>query len=300
MNLLLEFKVIDVPSQLIKLTYDIPSHYSKHICAFSRPFLMTSPPVDILYQQKAVNGYMINNITFFVRQPASFSTAKAEAEMAFYCMLTGSVLMNINKPLHQGQYTLINDNSIPLLLDLEPGIYELHQYGYTKTHLINLAKATYPRTIFIQLHQAINEVKITRIHSSLTEIWLETKLKEILILFLDDHISPKNEEHLDIILDFIHNNLDKDISISQLTKMYYISESTLRRSFIRKFGTSFSQYLQKTRLEKGEDLLAHTNSPVHEIALQVGYRSAAAFAHAFKQHFGYTPTIIRERSAIVN
>ncbi|SEW44197.1 AraC-type DNA-binding protein [Chitinophaga sp. YR573] len=296
MNLSLEFKVIDVPSQLIKLTYDIPTYYSKHICPFARPFLMTSPPADILYQQKAVNGYMINNTTFFVRQPASFCTAKAEAEMAFYCMLTGNACMNINKRLHQGQYILINDNSIPLLLNLEPGIYELHQYGYTKTHLINLTKATYPRTIFIQLLQAINEVKFTRIDSSLTEIWLETKLREILILFLDDHLSPQKEEYLD----FISNNLDKEISISKLAKMYYISESTLRRSFIKKFGIPFSLYLQKVRLEKGEELLAHTNKHIHEIALQVGYRSAAAFTHAFKQHFGYTPSIIRERNAIVN
>jgi AraC-like DNA-binding protein len=239
---------------------------------------------------------MVNNTTFFVRQPAAFSTAKADAEMAFYCMLTGNACININMRLHQGQYTLINDHSIPLLLNLEPGIYELHQYGYAKTHLINLAKVSYPRTIFIQLLQAINEVKITRIHSSLTEIWLETKLREILILFLDDHFSPQKEEYLD----FINNNLDKEISISKLTKMYYISESTLRRSFIKKFGISFSLYLQKVRLEKGEELLARTNKHIHEIALQVGYRSAAAFTHAFKQHFGYTPTSIRERHAITN
>jgi AraC-like DNA-binding protein len=28
--------------------------------------------------------------------------------------------------------------------------------------------------------------------------------------------------------------------------------------------------------------------------LQVGYKSAAAFTHAFKQHFGYIPSTLRD------
>jgi AraC-like DNA-binding protein len=294
MNLSLEFKVTGVPSQLIKLTYDIPPCYTSHICAFSRPFLMTSPPVDILYQQRSVNGCMVNNSTFFVRQTASLSTITVEAEIAFYCMLTGDLYIS-EKKLYQGQYILIHDHNVPLLLQLEPGTYELHQYGYTKNQF-NFT-LTHPRTIFIQLHQAIKEIKSTSIHASLAEIWLENKLKEILILFLDDHLSSRKE---DTIIDFIHNNLETDISISKLSRMYYTSESTLRRSFIRKFGVTFSQYLQKVRLEKGERLLSLTDTPVQEIALQVGYKSAAAFTHAFKQYFGYTPSSTRERCAIAN
>ena len=306
MNLLLEFKVMDVPSHLIKLTYDIPLHYKMYIRNFSRPFLMTTPPVDILYQQKSVNGSMINNTTFFVRQTASISTVTSVAEVAFYCMLTGSALLNCKQKrfswLYQGQYTFIHGNSVPLLFKLEPGTYELHQYGYEKNTMLLLPvkhAVSYPRTIFIQLHQAIKEIQLTRIHPSLAEIWIETKLKEILILLLDDHIPQKKEVNvnpdliMNTMLDFINNNLDTDISIEKLTKIYFISGSTIRRNFVKKFGITFSQYLQKVRLERGEKLLSHTNHHIHDIALQVGYKSAAAFTHAFKQHFGYTPTMIR-------
>jgi AraC-like DNA-binding protein len=301
MNLLLEFKVMNVPSHLIKLTYDIPPQYKMHIYNFSRPLLMTTPPIDILYQQKSVNGSMINNTTFFVRQTASLSTVTSIAEMAFYCMLTGSVLLNDRQWLYQGQYTFMHDNHFPLLLKLEPGVYELHQYGYEKTRLlINVTSpVSYPRTIFIQLHQAIKEIQLTGIHPSLADIWMETKLMEVLILLLDDHIPQEKEVHvnpdliMNTILDFINNNLETDISIEKLTKMYFISGSTLRRNFIKKFGITFSQYLQKARLERGEKLLSHTNNHIQDIALMVGYKSAAAFTHAFKQHFGYTPTRIR-------
>ena len=312
MNLLLEFKVINVPSQSVKLTYDIPSHYRTYVWNFSRPFLMMSPPVDILYQQKSVNGYMINNTTFFVHQKTTLTTIISSAEIAFYCMLSGSALLNICQArfswLYQGQYTFSNDNSIPLFLKLEPGVYELHQYGYEKNRLLTniTSPVPFPRTIFIQLHQAIKEMQLMRIHASLAEIWMETKLKEILILLLDDLIPQKKEVNVDpdfimnTMLDFINNNLDADISIEKLTKIYFISDSTLRRNFVKKFGITFSQYLQKVRLERGEKLLSDTNNHINDIALQVGYKSAAAFTHAFKQHFGYTPTMTRERCTIVN
>jgi AraC-like DNA-binding protein len=317
MNLLLEFKILNVPAKKIKQTYEIPHPYNRHIWAFSRPFLMTSPPVDILYQQRSINDCMINNITFFVRHNASLSSINQETEVAFYCMITGNTFLNTRRKkftwLYEGQYTYVNDNKIPLLLDLEPGIYELHLYGYAKKALASLSEElvrlsasrisiTFPRTISIPLHQVIREVKLTYVHASLRDAWLDMKLREALLLFVDDFISPrKNAEAepdttMNTILGFINDNLDNEISISQLTKMYYVSDSTIRRNFIRKFGITFSQYLQKTRLEKAEKLLYQTNRPIQDIALQVGYKSAAAFAHAFKQHFGYTPTSTREIS----
>lgn len=312
MNLLLEFKVISIPHQSIKMTYDIPARYTKYIYNFSRPFLMMSPSVDILYQQKLVNGCMLNNTMFFVHQTVTLSTGISSAEIAFYCMLSGSALLNNNQNrfswLYQGQYVFINDNNGPLYLKLEPGVYELHQYGYERAGLLtNIASpASFSRKVFIQLHQAIKEIQLTRIHPSLTDIWLETKLKEILILLLDDLIPQQKEVNIapdfmmNTMLDFINNNLDTDISIEKLTKIYFISDSTLRRNFVRKFGITFSQYLQKIRLEKGEKLLFETNNHINDIALQVGYKSAAAFTHAFKQYFGYTPTTTRERCTIVN
>jgi AraC-like DNA-binding protein len=293
MNLLLSFKVMDVPAQLIKLTYDIPLHYKMYIYNFSRPLLMTTPPVDILYQQKSVDGSMINNTMFFVRQTASVSAVDAVAEVAFYCMLTGSALFNNKQWLYQGQYTFSSD---PLLLELEPGVYELHQYGYEKSKLEDLYTVSYPRSISIQLHQAINQVKQTRIHASLADLWMENKLREILILLMDDHIPQQQDQDftMNTLLDFINNNLETDISIEKLTKIYFISDSTLRRNFIKKFGIPFSQYLQKARLERGEQLLSQTSRHINDIALQVGYKSAAAFTHAFKQHFGYTPRTLRD------
>ena len=297
MNLLLSFKVMNVPAQLIKLTYEIPLHYKMYIYNFSRPLLMTTPPVDILYQQKSVDGSMINNTTFFVRQTAYVSAVDAVAEVAFYCMLTGSALLNNKQWLYQGQYTFSN---VPLLLELEPGVYELHQYGYEKSKLENLYTVSYPRSISIQLHQAIKQVKQTRIHTSLADLWMENKLREILILLLDDHIPQQTQINADpdftmnTILDFINNNLETDISIEKLTKIYFISDSTLRRNFIKKFGIPFSQYIQKARLERGEQLLSQTSQHINDIALQVGYKSPAAFTHAFKQNFGYTPRTLRD------
>ena len=52
-------------------------------------------------------------------------------------------------------------------------------------------------------------------------------------------------------------------------------------------------YLTRWRLTLARDLLRAADTPIAEIAHEVGYRNAYAFSTAFKRHIGATPSEFR-------
>ena len=51
-----------------------------------------------------------------------------------------------------------------------------------------------------------------------------------------------------------------------------------------------SERLTQLRMERATSLLAETNMPVTEIALEIGYQTPSAFSAVFRRLVGVTPT----------
>jgi AraC-like DNA-binding protein len=71
-----------------------------------------------------------------------------------------------------------------------------------------------------------------------------------------------------------------------------MSTATLRRR-LQAEGTSFSTLLQASRMARALGLVMTTSSSISEIAWQCGYESITSFSHAFRRHFGISPTALR-------
>ena len=92
---------------------------------------------------------------------------------------------------------------------------------------------------------------------------------------------------------FLVNNFNHDISVNDLAKHLYISESSVRRLFQKHYNESFSQRLKKIRLNVACDLLINTSLPVNLILEKVGYDNQANFNRQFKSYKQVTPTQYR-------
>jgi AraC-like DNA-binding protein/mannose-6-phosphate isomerase-like protein (cupin superfamily) len=87
-----------------------------------------------------------------------------------------------------------------------------------------------------------------------------------------------------------------DISGRAVASSVGVSERTLRRRFLEATGSTWQQYLHRSRLMRATALLAQSRRTVLEVAIEVGYDSASAFGRAFYAFTGEHPSSYSKRA----
>lgn len=103
------------------------------------------------------------------------------------------------------------------------------------------------------------------------------------------------EPRLSKALAYIDAHLDADLSLEQLSRVAACSRFHFHRLFRARFGISLHRYVQLCRLRRAGERLAFRRCPVLDIALDSGYRSPEAFARAFRQTVGQSPSAFRRQ-----
>ena len=83
-------------------------------------------------------------------------------------------------------------------------------------------------------------------------------------------------------------------SLDELARHVGLSRSALAMKFRAGIGESPIRYLSRVRLRQAAYELAGGRLTLHEVARRAGYGTDAAFAKAFKRHFGKPPGAYRE------
>lgn len=107
--------------------------------------------------------------------------------------------------------------------------------------------------------------------------------------------SPKLRELINISVNFIHNNFERDISLGDIAKFVFLSPSYFTRAFKEETGLSPISFLLKTRIERAKELLADTGLKISDIALNVGFSNQQRFNEMFKKYTGMTPLQYRKK-----
>jgi len=95
-------------------------------------------------------------------------------------------------------------------------------------------------------------------------------------------------------LKYIHQNIDKNISVLQLADLSCITEDHLIRIFRKEVKTTPLKYINNKKIEKSQLLLLTTHLPIREIALELAIDNVSYFNRIFKQYTGKTPKEYRE------
>lgn len=109
--------------------------------------------------------------------------------------------------------------------------------------------------------------------------------------------SPKLRELINISINFIHNNFERDISLGNIAKFVFLSPSYFTRAFKEETGMSPISYLLKIRIERAKELLADTGLKISDIALSVGFSNQQRFNEMFKKYARVTPLQYRKKVA---
>ncbi|WP_246013841.1 helix-turn-helix transcriptional regulator [Companilactobacillus suantsaicola] len=106
------------------------------------------------------------------------------------------------------------------------------------------------------------------------------------------HLSTSNASIISAI-EFIDNNLDKRLTLDQVSGKVYLSDYYFSKLFKRETGLSFSVYLNARKIQKAMILLKESDKSINEISDELGFTRLSYFSQTFKKYTGYAPTKFR-------
>lgn len=99
--------------------------------------------------------------------------------------------------------------------------------------------------------------------------------------------------------DYIENNLDRRISLKELSDHVCLSEFHFHRIFKEMTSEALSQFITRIKMERSAIFLkVNSNITITEIAYRYGYCDTSSYCRAFKKHFKCTPKEFRNSKKI--
>lgn len=90
------------------------------------------------------------------------------------------------------------------------------------------------------------------------------------------------------VVRYINNN-SGNITLSELSVQFNLSQGYLSRYLKQETGSSFAVLVRKLKMEKAAHLLINSNLSIEEIINEVGYVDISNFYRSFKRIYGKTP-----------
>ncbi|MFF4275328.1 GlxA family transcriptional regulator [Streptomyces sp. NPDC001536] len=108
-----------------------------------------------------------------------------------------------------------------------------------------------------------------------------------------DHPPVPRGSTLEPLLEWIEDNLAREITLGALASRSGMSERTFSRRFREQTGTTPLQWLLRARVRRAQYLLENSDHPIERIAQQAGFGSPTAFRERFRRVVGTSPQAYR-------
>lgn len=97
------------------------------------------------------------------------------------------------------------------------------------------------------------------------------------------------------IKSYIDLHYNQDLSLSELSKVFYLQPNTISKNFSRLVGKNVNAYINAVRITNAAYLLEHTEMNITELAEYVGYASVNTFLRQFRERMDVSPLQYRKR-----
>lgn len=165
----------------------------------------------------------------------------------------------------------------------------IFQRSPTNNGIFNLEK-----NIFTQMREWFFVIG-TEVYAQSDSLWV-CRIKSYLIRImgmLEDLNRVKEQDPVDLALDFIYGNYYKKITLENVTHQAHLNRVTLNKQFHERYGCTAMEYLNKYRIKMSEELLIHTGMNLSDIAQSVGFEYDTYFIKIFTRQKGMSPTHFR-------
>ena len=233
----------------------------------------------------------------------------AHQEIELDYVLSGSLTVRIAGEAYrmgEGDILLINSGKLHTWQDAEQCLLCRIMLNYSsvcktlgKYHICfwcNSVSTGYHDTdsLRLVLNLLIREFHVAESQESFAVKALKYRVLDVLV---KEYLLPGNEpwsevedERIREILEQVNVSYADRISLTEIARGMYLSDSYLSRVFKSAVGVSFQEYLNRARLEHGVESLLYTTKSVAEISEECGFANPSAFNKLFKKTYGCAPT----------
>ena len=107
-------------------------------------------------------------------------------------------------------------------------------------------------------------------------------------------LKAEKPELLDQVLAYIEDHLAEKITLGEIAKHFWVSQSTISQTFKNKMNVSFYRCVTQRRLIAAKTLIIE-GLPLESVGQKVGFSDYSSFYRAFKQEFGISPRQFRKK-----
>ena len=171
-------------------------------------------------------------------------------------------------------------------------------WDYQTKDLVKKTKLDMLKTTLEQL-QIIDDIRpdgfILRFNSLIFELLFQLYHNFGVKIFQSDLSQQKKDlDRLNLVLNYISENYRYPISLDEIAGVAYLQTGYFCRFFKKKMGVTFLEYQNEYKLSFIYKDLINTKDPVHVILERHGFTNYKLFRRMFQEHFGCTPTKVRE------
>ncbi|KOF57372.1 AraC family transcriptional regulator [Clostridium sp. DMHC 10] len=148
-----------------------------------------------------------------------------------------------------------------------------------------------------------NYYSIKSLMRSMLEVWYEkfpgyefvskTMFQRILFkIFRSVEVRSPNYSNslkIKIIIKFMTDNINKKITLSELSQLVNLSPTYLSKVFKKTTGYSIIEFFNKMKIDKAKELIIEGDKKIKEVAEIVGYKDEFYFSRIFKKIEGISP-----------
>ena len=166
---------------------------------------------------------------------------------------------------------------------------------YVKFIFSNLLKDFYsnlPKVSELELNKEIDRLYCAKDYDTVMEI-VNINIDRLEEAF---GINPQTvHREIETVKNYIFENYNKEISITELAEKVYMAPSYLSYVFKSETGQNLSKFIKAYRMEKAKEMLTETHNKIVNIANAVGYENVSYFCQSFREYYGVSPQKFRDQ-----
>lgn len=115
---------------------------------------------------------------------------------------------------------------------------------------------------------------------------LQTETKKI---YTEQAMQLSSSHRLAYVIQYIRQNLDKELSVKYLSKKSYMSESNFHRVFKNELNISPIDFINNERIKLATSLLQDPRKKIKDVYMECGFNSLSYFIRMFKRKEKISP-----------